>query len=84
MPSTKLLLPEEIMKLIDVAPNVKHRTTVMLSYSTGMRVSEIANWRTTRYGLYQYAHQNSAGHKDLLGHNSPKSTMKYIHLTPGV
>ena len=39
------MLPEEIMKLIDGVQNIKHRTILMLLYSTGMRVSEIANCR---------------------------------------
>jgi integrase/recombinase XerD len=34
---------EEIMKLIDGVKNIKHRTILMLLYSSGMRVSEIAN-----------------------------------------
>lgn len=45
-PENKLppvMLPEEIMKLIDGVQNIKHRTILMLLYSTGMRVSEIAN-----------------------------------------
>lgn len=45
-PSTKLpaiMSPEEIMKLIDVVENIKHRTILILLYSSGMRVSEIAN-----------------------------------------
>jgi site-specific recombinase XerD len=33
------------MKLIDGVQNIKHRTILMLLYSTGMRVSEIANCR---------------------------------------
>ena len=47
-PSSKLpavMLPEEIMKLIDGVQNIKHRTILMLLYSTGMRVSEIAKCR---------------------------------------
>ena len=39
------MLPEEVMKLIDGVQNIKHRTILMLLYSTGMRVSEIANCR---------------------------------------
>ncbi len=39
------MLPEEIMKLIDGVQNLKHRTILMLLYSTGMRVSEIASLR---------------------------------------
>ena len=39
------MLPEEIMKLIDGVQNLKHRTILILLYSTGMRVSEIANCR---------------------------------------
>ncbi len=44
-PDNKLppvMLPEEIMKLIDSVSNLKHRTILMLLYSSGMRVSEIA------------------------------------------
>ncbi len=49
-PTNKLppvMLPEEIMKLIDGVQNLKHRTILMLLYSTGMRISEIANCRIT-------------------------------------
>lgn len=49
-PTSKLppvMLPEEVMKLIDGVQNVKHRTILMLLYSTGMRISEIANCRIT-------------------------------------
>ena len=34
---------DEIQKLIDGVSNIKHRTIIMLLYSTGMRLSEIAN-----------------------------------------
>ena len=39
------MLPEEIMKLIDGVQNIKHRTILMLLYSSGIRISEIANLR---------------------------------------
>ncbi len=39
------MLPEEIMKMIDGVGNLKHRTILMLLYSSGMRISEIANLR---------------------------------------
>jgi site-specific recombinase XerD len=42
-PTSKLpqvMLPQEIMKLIEGVQNLKHRTILMLLYSTGMRVSE--------------------------------------------
>jgi len=45
-PSTTLpsvMSTEEVMKLIDGVQNIKHRTILMLLYSSGMRVSEIAN-----------------------------------------
>ena len=45
-PDNKLppvMLPEEIMQIIDGVANLKHRTILMLLYSTGMRISEIAN-----------------------------------------
>ncbi len=47
-PTNKLpqvMLPHEVMKLIDSVQNLKHRTILMLLYSTGMRVSEVANCR---------------------------------------
>lgn len=47
-PENKLppvMLPEEIMKVIDSVSNLKHRTILMLLYSSGMRISEIANCR---------------------------------------
>lgn len=34
---------EEIMRLIDSVENIKHRTILIMLYSTGMRVSEITN-----------------------------------------
>ena len=33
----------EIKSLIDAVKNIKHRTIIMLLYSTGMRLSEIAS-----------------------------------------
>ena len=39
------MLPEEIMKMIDGVQNLKHRTILILLYSTGMRISEIAACR---------------------------------------
>ena len=45
-PASKLpavMLPEEIIKMIDGVANLKHRTILILLYSTGMRISEIAN-----------------------------------------
>ncbi len=40
-----VMSPEEIMKIMDGVANLKHRTILMLLYSTGMRISEIANCR---------------------------------------
>jgi site-specific recombinase XerD len=37
-----VMSPQEIKTLIDSIKNIKHRTVVMLLYSTGMRLSEIA------------------------------------------
>jgi integrase len=58
-PENKLppvMLPEEIMEVIDGVSNLKHRTILMLLYSSGMRVSEIANCRIA----------NEDGQNDLL------------------
>ena len=38
---------EEIKAMIDAVKNIKHRTIIMLLYSTGMRVSEIASLKLT-------------------------------------
>lgn len=38
-----VMSPEEVRALIDTIDNVKHRTVVVLLYSTGMRLSEISN-----------------------------------------
>src|SRR5437773_10134344 len=38
---------QEIKTLIDSIKNIKHRTVVMLLYSTGMRLSEIAALKIT-------------------------------------
>lgn len=48
--STKLppvMSAQEIKSLIDGMKNIKHRTIVMLLYSTGMRLSEIASLKIT-------------------------------------
>ena len=39
--------PQEIKALIDTVSNSKHRAIIMLLYSSGMRVSEIANLKIT-------------------------------------
>ena len=39
------MMPEEIIKMIDGVKNLKHRTILMLLYSSGMRLNEIANLR---------------------------------------
>ena len=38
-----VMSPEEIKALFDTIKNLKHRCVLMMLYSTGMRVSEIAN-----------------------------------------
>ena len=39
------MTPEEIKSLFDSIGNLKHRCVLMLLYSTGMRISEVANCR---------------------------------------
>lgn len=49
-PSSKLpavMSAQQIRTLIDSIKNIKHRTIVMLLYSTGMRLSEIAHLKIT-------------------------------------
>jgi integrase/recombinase XerD len=49
-PSSKLpavMSAQQIKTLIDSIKNIKHRTVVMLLYSTGMRLSEIAHLKIT-------------------------------------
>lgn len=42
-----VMCAEEIRSLIDSVKNIKHRTIIMLLYSSGMRLSEIASLRIT-------------------------------------
>lgn len=42
-----VMSPEEILKLINTIDNIKHRCIVMLLYSTGIRLSELAHVRIT-------------------------------------
>lgn len=49
-PSGKLpavMTAEEIKSLIDTVKNIKHRTIIMLLYSSGLRVSEISHLKIT-------------------------------------
>ena len=39
--------PQQIKALIDTITNIKHRTVVLLLYSTGMRLSEVSNLKIT-------------------------------------
>ncbi|MDK2868663.1 MAG: integrase/recombinase XerD [Clostridiales bacterium] len=39
----KVLSKEEIKSIIEITENIKHRTALMMGYSCGMRVSEVAN-----------------------------------------
>ena len=40
-----VMSPAEMKKLIDSVSNIKHRTIIILLYSTGMRLSEVAKLR---------------------------------------
>jgi len=39
----KVLAKEEVKAIFDITSNIKHKTALMLAYSCGMRVSEVAN-----------------------------------------
>ncbi|MBS7527628.1 tyrosine-type recombinase/integrase [Fusibacter paucivorans] len=43
----KVLSKEEVKAIIDVTENIKHQTVLMLGYSCGMRVSEVANLKVS-------------------------------------
>jgi integrase len=73
-PENKLppvMLPEEIMEVIDGVSNLKHRTILMLLYSSGMRVSEIANCRIA----------NEDGQNDLLMASIPPQWKLFAKLS---
>lgn len=42
-----VMSPQEIKSLIDTVKNIKHRTIIMLLYSSGLRVSEISSLKIT-------------------------------------
>ena len=42
-----VLSPSEVKKILDAAPNLKHRVILMTTYSAGLRVSETAHLKVT-------------------------------------
>ena len=42
-----VMSPQEVKLLIDTVKNIKHRTIIMLLYSSGLRVSEISSLKIT-------------------------------------
>ncbi len=42
-----VLSPEEVARLLDAAPGIKHRATLSLSYGAGLRASEIVSLRVS-------------------------------------
>lgn len=39
----RIINHDELLKIINSIPNIKHKTIIYLAYSTGMRISEICN-----------------------------------------
>jgi len=42
----------ELTKIFSAVPNIKHRTILMLVYSSGLRVSEVVKLRTEDIDVY--------------------------------
>ena len=77
-PKKQLQLPrffnqDEVAAIINSTPNVKHKTMLMLCYSTGLRVSEVVSLRTRNVDSKRMAIliQQAKGKKDRIVPLSP-------------
>ena len=71
LPKRKKKLPivlskREIIKMIEVTKNLKHRLLIMLLYSTGMRISEVLNLRWEHIGDKEIRIVQGKGNKDRI------------------
>lgn len=69
-----ILSPDEVKSLITTATNIKHRTIIMLMYSTAMRVSEVINlkWPDIDRKNEQIKIVSGKGKKDRIVRITPK------------
>ena len=73
---------EEVRRLFDATPNLKHRTILMTIYSAGLRVGELINLRTTDVSSQrmQIFIRRSKGRKDryaILSHTNLEQLRAY-------
>ncbi|OHD67389.1 MAG: hypothetical protein A2W19_00295 [Spirochaetes bacterium RBG_16_49_21] len=73
---------EEVSRIINSADNLKHRTILMLAYSSDLRVGEIVSLKLTdiKRSIMRISVRQAKGHKDryaILSDNCLKQLEKY-------
>lgn len=64
----KVMSKEEVVRIFDCTANIKHKTALMIAYSCGLRVSEVANLKVLDidYGRHMVIVHQGKGRKDRI------------------